>query len=56
MGYNVAKYLSQDGATVSVIDANEDVLQSFSSLDVQTVHGSATYIPTPEKAGLRMQT
>lgn len=51
VGYNVAKYLSQDGATVSVIDANEDVLQSFSSLDVQTVHGSATYIPTLEKAG-----
>lgn len=53
VGHNVAKYLSHDGAIVSVIDENEDVLQSFSSLDVQTVHGSATYIPTLEKAGAK---
>lgn len=52
VGSNVARYLSEENISVSIIDPEIDVLQELNNIDILTVQGSATYIKTLEAAGI----
>lgn len=53
VGTNVARYLSEENISVSIIDTSIDPLQELNNIDILTVTGSATYIKTLEIAGIR---
>lgn len=53
VGTNVARYLSEENISVSIIDTSIDPLQELNNIDILTVAGSATYIKTLEAAGIR---
>lgn len=53
VGTNVARYLSEENISVSIIDTSIDPLQELNNIDILTVTGSATYIKTLEAAGIR---
>lgn len=44
VGTNVARYLSEENISVSIIDPSIEVLQELNNIDILTVQGSATYI------------
>lgn len=52
VGTNVARYLSEENISVSIIDTSIEVLQELNNIDILTVTGSATYIKTLEAAGI----
>ncbi len=54
VGSHLAKMLSQENHDIVVIDPDEDLLRSIdNSLDIMTVHGSATSISTLEEANIK---
>lgn len=52
VGSSVARYLSNENISVSIIDPSVDVLNEMNNIDMLTVQGSATYIKTLEAAGI----
>jgi len=52
VGANVARYLSEENISVSIIDPEIEVLQELNNIDILTIQGSATYIKTLEAAGI----
>lgn len=53
VGANVARYLSEENISVSIIDPSIESLHEFNNIDILTVHGSATYIKTLEASGIK---
>lgn len=52
VGMNVARYLSDENISVSMIDPSVEVLQELNTIDILTVQGSATYIKSLEASGI----
>lgn len=52
VGANVARYLSEENISVSIIDPAIEVLQELNNIDILTIQGSATYIKTLEASGI----
>jgi len=52
VGASVARYLSEENISVSIIDPSIEVLQEFNNIDILTIQGSATYIKTLEASGI----
>jgi trk system potassium uptake protein TrkA len=52
VGASVARYLSEENISVSIIDPAMEVLQELNNIDILTVQGSATYIKVLEAAGI----
>jgi trk system potassium uptake protein len=52
VGTSVARYLSEENISVSIIDPSIEVLQELNNIDILTVQGSATYIKVLEASGI----
>lgn len=52
VGTNVARYLSEENISVSIIDPSIEALQALNTIDILSVQGSATYIKVLEAAGI----
>ncbi|MBH1989885.1 MAG: Trk system potassium transporter TrkA [Alphaproteobacteria bacterium] len=52
VGTSVARYLSEENISVSIIDPSIEVLQELNNIDILTVQGSATYIKILEASGI----
>jgi trk system potassium uptake protein TrkA len=52
VGTSVARYLSEENISVSIIDPSIEVLQELNNIDILTVQGSATYINVLEASGI----
>lgn len=52
VGTSVARYLSEENISVSIIDPSIEAIQELNNIDILSVQGSATYIKTLEAAGI----
>lgn len=52
VGSSVARYLSNENISVSIIDPASEVLNEMNNIDILSVNGSATYIKNLEAAGI----
>lgn len=52
VGTSVARYLSEENISVSIIDPSIEVLQELNNIDILTVQGSATYIKVLEASDI----
>ncbi len=52
VGANVARYLSNENISVSIVDPSLESLSELNNIDILTIQGSATYVHTLEAAGI----
>lgn len=52
VGSSVARYLSSENISVSIIDPSAEVLNDMNNIDILSIQGSATYIDKLEAAGI----